>query len=347
MLKKLIRWLNAGVILLTLFSYLSPYIHPDITWIFAFLGTGYTWLLLINILFVLFWLILKKWYFVFSLICILIGWQHFTNFVGLNIADTVASKNTLTVMTYNVQGFYKLDAPTKKKKEKKQADFSKLLTQKIVPDVICTQETGWEDLITRNKEFAYSLRKERVFIFSRYPMIEKGHVELDGPVVGCVWADIQKEKKIIRVYSIHLSSSQVTTDADKLRKSLKDSGNLQDKETWQGVRSMMSKYSKAARRRAEQAEKIAKHIESSPYPVIVCGDFNETPLSYAYHHISQNLKDAYREKAFGLGTTFGGSIPGLRIDYTLVDSSLMIQSHKILKEVVYSDHYPVVTKISY
>ena len=343
MLKKLIRWLNAGVILLTLFSYLSPYIHPDITWIFALLGTGYSWLLLVNILFVLFWLVLKKWYFIFSLICILIGWQHFTNFVGLNFASAPASEHSLKVMSYNVQGFYKLDAPTEKKKQKKQADFSKLLTQKIVPDVICTQETGWKDLIIRNKEFSNYIKKERVFIFSRYPIIEKGYVDLEGPVVGCVWADIQKDDKIVRVYSIHLSSNKVTTEANKLR----ESSNLQDKETWQGVRSMMSKYSKTARQRAEQAEKIAQHVESSPHPVIVCGDFNETPLSYSYRHISRKLKDAYQEKAFGLGTTFAGSIPGLRIDYTLVDSSLVIQSHEILKDISYSDHYPIVTEISY
>lgn len=335
--------MNAGVILLTLFSYLSPYVHPDITWIFALLGTGYSWLLLVNILFVLFWVILKKWYFIFSLVCILIGWQHFTNFVGLNLGTVASSKHTLKVMSYNVQGFYKLDAPTKEKKQKKQAHFSKLLTQTIAPDVICTQETGWEDLIARNKEFSNFIKEERVFIFSRYPIVKSGHVELDGPVVGCVWADIKKEEKILRVYSVHLSSSMVTSEADKLR----ESGNIQDKETWQGVRSIMSKYSKAARQRAEQAEKIAKHVESSPHPVIVCGDFNETPLSYSYRHISRKLKDAYQERAFGLGTTFAGSIPGLRIDYTLVDSSLMIQSHKILKDVVYSDHYPVVTEIGY
>ncbi len=276
-----------------------------------------------------------------SLCCILLGWHHFTNFVGLNM-NTNTTTTSLKVMSYNVGGFEKIK--DKELEQKRTNGFFKLINKDVQPDIFCTQETGWRNMITKNTSFKYQLNSERVFIFSKYPFVKSGEVKFDTDIVGCVWGDIKVEDKIFRLYNIHLASNKVTGDADKLRKEAKLS-DLQEKETWLGIKSMLKNFKFAAGQRAKQAEKVARHIADSPHPVIIVGDFNDTPQSYTYHQLSKGLKDAFKEKAFGLGTSFAGSIPGLRIDYTLFSPSLKIVEHQVLKEVKYSDHYPVFTKI--
>ena len=85
-------------------------------------------------------------------------------------------------------------------------------------------------------------------------------------------------------------------------------------------------------------------IKKSPYPVLVVGDFNDTPQSYTYAQIADNLQDAFAKKGFGLGITYGGIVPALRIDYILASPSLPILSHRIFKKE-YSDHYPIVAEL--
>ena len=93
--------------------------------------------------------------------------------------------------------------------------------------------------------------------------------------------------------------------------------------------------------RVKQAEEVAAHIQQCPYPVIVCGDFNELPLSYPYRIISKGLKDAFLERGKGWGFTYCGKIPGLRLDYVLVSPEIEVIDFKIPKRKL-SDHYPVI-----
>jgi len=98
---------------------------------------------------------------------------------------------------------------------------------------------------------------------------------------------------------------------------------------------MKSSYKK----RAEESQVIKKHMQSSPYPIILCGDFNDTPLSYAYNTISKNLKDAFKESGKGIGQSFV-KIPTLRIDYILHNECFNSYNYKRHKQKL-SDHYAV------
>jgi endonuclease/exonuclease/phosphatase family metal-dependent hydrolase len=97
--------------------------------------------------------------------------------------------------------------------------------------------------------------------------------------------------------------------------------------------------------RAEQVDILAKHIQSSPYPVIVCGDFNDTPVSYTYNKLSKNLQDAFVESGSGIGNTFRGNFPYVRIDYVLYSPSLKLH-HYHTEKVNWSDHFPVMTNFT-
>jgi endonuclease/exonuclease/phosphatase family metal-dependent hydrolase len=85
-------------------------------------------------------------------------------------------------------------------------------------------------------------------------------------------------------------------------------------------------------------------IEQSPYPVIICGDFNDTPSSYTYHQLSEGLIDAFKESGNGIGHTYGGALPSFRIDYILHDERFKSTRFNTIRSK-FSDHYPITTSL--
>jgi endonuclease/exonuclease/phosphatase family metal-dependent hydrolase len=97
-------------------------------------------------------------------------------------------------------------------------------------------------------------------------------------------------------------------------------------------------------RRSRQANIVADFIRTSPHPVIVCGDFNDTPASYTYFTVKGNLQDAFLKKGSGIGRTFSGISPTLRIDYIFADKAFAVKGFRTIHSGL-SDHYPVITNL--
>ena len=342
------RWVNVLVIFATFFAYLSPYINPSRFWQFSFFGLIYPWLLLSNIIMVLFWGFRKKKYLFLSLGCIILGWSHVTSFVGFNLSEKVTTENVITIGSYNVQNLVEVRIGQKGSEEriKQENDFIHFLKRGEELQILCTQETSrFNSKFIRerfNFPFVHSFHSKGTFIFSKYPIVNSGGVNFGTVTNSCTWADLIINEKKVRIYSIHFQSNQVSNTADKVRQE----GDLTKKETFKDIKGMMGKFKNFAKFRAEQAQQVANHIATCPHPVIVCGDFNDTPQSYTYQLLSENLTDSFKEKGTGFGTTYAGSIPALRIDYILTQKKIKVQSHEILKEN-YSDHFPVICKISF
>lgn len=341
-LKNLFFGVNVLLILFTLLSYLTPYFDPENIWQFTFLGLGYPYLFLANVLFVLFWVFLKRWYFLFSLIALLIGYKHVLQHININFADSPPNKNEIYVMSYNVKFMDYIFG--EKKSERNKQDFFNFFETPKLPDILCLQEIGARAFKMCKENFAYPYSTTFVYkynvIFSKYPIIDAGEFPFGETFNSCGWADIDVNGQIYRVYSAHLESTKVSIEANNLaeRKELSDKENLSD------MKSMAKKIKSSVQRRTKQAKQIVAHMEKSPYPIIFFGDFNDTPLSYTYQLLSANLKDTFQEKGHGLATTFGGVIPALRIDYILTDPKIQVLNHKTHK-IKFSDHYPISSRL--
>ncbi len=342
---RLLRWINILIVLVTLAAYLSPYISPADVWYPAFLALAYPWLLLFNILFVLFWLSLKKRYIIFSLGCILLGWGHFRSIVGFSLSASTKEQAQLTIASFNVHSMKYYGA---KGKKVHLSDISAIFDSKD-PQILCFQE------FPNHREYAAPLLnhfkekglKHQVWkdgnelaIFSAYPIVKTTSTYFNN-TNGFQYADLNIGGNIVRVFNIHLQSNAVSSIADHVAKQ----GDLQEKETWLEVRGMMGRFKRASKKRALQADQIAAQIKASPYPVIICGDFNDVPTSYAYHVLSKGLKDTFKQKGQGLGFTYLGSIPALRIDYILVAPDFGIQDYDSEK-TSFSDHRAIFSTIS-
>ncbi|MFK7809745.1 MAG: endonuclease/exonuclease/phosphatase family protein [Saprospiraceae bacterium] len=341
--KNIFKWLNLLLIIATLLSIFAPYASPRYGWWVSVFGMAFPWLFILNLLFVGFWLINKNVYFLFSTVCMLISWNALTGIIGFNGKDS-ASDDSIQVMTFNCRAFYDFtaDEPTKD-------DILQVLRDEL-PDVICFQEfpmnpksraaiiTAIED--QTNLTNFYQPDNYALAIFSKYPLKNASALETDNASNGCIYADVILPKGPMRIYNVHLKSNRVSDDANKVLAE----PDLKKKSTWLGIKTMMGKIKIASKIRAQQAQRISDHVSRSKRPTVLCGDLNETPQSYAYRLLTMRLQDSFRQKGRGIGSTYAGKIPGLRIDYIFTGNGIRVSDYRRIKEDV-SDHYPIVTTL--
>lgn len=327
---------NVLLVLITILSALSANVDPRVFWLFSFFGLVFPFLVFANILFILWWFSKKMRYSLLSIVCLLVFSSQVGNSFGFNLTtDHIEQVDSFSIASYNTSNL-KHNANSSEEVLSNRRKAVQFIASEVGPDVLCTQELGGRAismLLGKFKNyFIHKIPKKGALIFSRYPFVNTGEIDFITNTNSCVWADVKIHSDTIRVYSVHLQSNNITKQTDQV---LNDKTNQKN---WSKIKKILGRYKKYNIRRADQADMVSNHIKNSPHPVIVCGDLNDTPQSYTYKTISNNLNDAFIEEGFGLGVTFGGNIPGLRIDYILADPSLKIIDYKKYKKA-YSDHY--------
>jgi len=321
-----------------LLAYLSPETNPNDNKVYALFGVFYPILLLGSLLMTIMWLLVDYKYILISIIGIALGWQHFVGFV--NISAPSKAEQGLEVMSYNIGQGYHIRDRDKTAQEKKVKLFKNYLSSLGSPDIICLQEGNdfVKELFTKEYPDYHLLERKNkgAMIFSKYPIVGGDQVDFGTRTNSCVYADVKVRGKTIRVYNMHLQSNQISRDADAVL----EQTELNKPEVWLSIKGILGKYSTASQRRALQAEKVKAHAATSPHPVILSGDLNDPPTSYTYSVLANDMDDAFLCKGSGIGTTYGGSIPMLRIDYIMTDPAMPVTTYRCRKEQ-FSDHYPI------
>lgn len=340
----LIKWSNLLLILITFACYVSPFIHPKVFWPLAVLGLTYPFLLFANLGFIFLWILRKHHYFLFSLTTIVLGWTHFQSFVGYHFTPDCAS--TIKVASFNGYSFRSLGSPTSMNSEQELEKHFPPLDAEILCIQEFVQSRHHQNLFSRflkKKGYIHQFLQigRGPAIYSKYPLENGIHESFGNQANGYQVIDVNIKNQKFRLFNLHLLSNGVSQTADRVA----SNGNLQEEQTWRDIRFIVGNYKRAAQKRSDEAQKIAKLIEKSPYPIILCGDFNETPQSHTYYLISKNLKDTFKAAGRGLGITYAGSIPALHIDHILVDPNIDVCKTTI-QSSIFSDHYPVVSHIN-
>lgn len=345
----MLKLVNYILIFLTVLSYISPFVTPHSAWPIAFVSVFFPWYLLFNLLFVIYWGYKKNKFLLWSAITLIIGYQHIIGFINYS-KPIDCNEKTLKVMSYNLAGLSQLDSKNKTVEMSALSNF--ILSQNC--DVLCFQEfiigeTAVKQLATKLKLDNYTYRnfiKEKaVIIFSKFPMTNNNQIYFDPPGNGFIFSDINFNGRKARIFCGHLHSSTVSTNANRLANIAED-GKLDRDMAVLEMKGMLGKFRNTSKIRATEAENIAFELNRSPYPNIVCCDMNETPQSYAYHLITNDLVDGFKKVGSGIGTTYNGVIPALRIDFVFASPKFTFCNYQI-SNVSFSDHFPVIATVQF
>lgn len=341
---KLACFANIILVVLTFGAYVAPYLHPDTSVIIATLGLVFSALLIANVLFVIYWLLVNPKWAIGSFLTLLLGYQTVLGLVGISPNTSNELEPTLNIASFNMQLSMPLRMIKGKARSIKEKEYETYLSQFGWIDILCLQEHS--RLGQKHIEAAlnypykhYSTKNYFVALYSKFPIINKGSIEnfSDSNASDCIWADIVVKKDTIRVYSAHLEANR--KDGKTPKKVI-----LNKKEPpvdYSIAIGLLTFYQKFSSKRVDQAHLIKEHQKNSPFPSIICGDVNDTSQSHVYKILADGQTDSFRSRGKGIGSTFGSTLKNklafLRIDYILSDPSFTVLNHHIFSNQ-FSDH---------
>lgn len=349
---------NVLATLLSVGVYAAAYVNPADWWpmtFFPYLGLP---LLLVHFLFVIWWTLGRRWHVLLSVATLLGGWQVNNAIFQLSFRQD-KSPGQIKVMTYNLGNFnengltYELQQNTR--------NLILEIIQKQAPDVLALQEYrsknrgegGFTDRLFREAGFETGYFEKIMFtgnathsgiaIFSRYPIVARGFIPFHvfQTVNACIWVDVITPFDTVRFVNVHLQSNHLKGHEVSYFQGIPPTN---DPEKRRGILRVFGKLRDSALQRAEQAHKVAALLDTTPHPVVLCGDFNDLPGSYAHKTIRGRMLDTFAEKGNGTGNTYAGPFPSFRIDQIMADRFFEVGSHHVIKNRN-SDHYPVVASL--
>ncbi|MGY8932915.1 MAG: endonuclease/exonuclease/phosphatase family protein [Flavobacteriales bacterium] len=335
LLNRVIYWVNIIAALLLFVSFILPYIPPKKFPNLSLLSLAVSPLIVINILFVAYWLFKLKKFVLLSLTAIVIAYFHFGSFFKFSSTNNPTEiTNTLNILSFNVRLFNLYET---KDTQKNIPEIISSFIKKENPDVLCLQEYNKKIKIDFS-EYPYRyihFRGKNILghaIFSKYPLINTYSFDFEDSYNNTLSADLLKGSDTLRIYNFHLESLSIKPSVSYLQEV--------DNEI------LRKKISTRFIKQQEQVETILEHKNNSRYPVIISGDFNNTPFSYVYHKVSESMNDAFVEAGNGIGTTYLFEYYPMRIDYILASNELQILSFNTIKKT-FSDHYPIIATIGW
>ncbi len=345
--RNLVLTVNVAAAAALFAAYLSVYISPEKFWVLSLFGMGYPFIVITNVIFIGVWLLFKPKYLLLSLVSLVAGWGFISRYVQLQGAEI--EKGDVKVLSYNVKYFIANGVAT----QKENADKIVAFLEDQNADIICLQEARLRkpDIFNlpntvkklgsiNHYQYARSSTTYGSVTMTRYPIVNMGEIRFDESRNMSIYTDVIIEKDTVRIFNVHLQSYKI----DPSKYSIIDSPGTNQEEDLKEMREMGAKFRKAFQMRASQVRQIREYIDNSPFEVIVCGDFNDTPVSYAYQTLRGDLTDAFVHSGKGVGRTYIGKLPSFRIDnifYSALFESYNFKTYNFRM----SDHLPISSEL--
>ncbi|OZV67616.1 endonuclease [Winogradskyella aurantia] len=324
---KLIFTINSLLAFLLLLSYLLPFIPPKSFSTLSVLSLGVPFLIILNVLFLVFWLFRLKKQLFLSLFVLVLGWNYINSLYKFSSSKHIESDDNFSVMSFNVRQFNLFEWLSSKTVKE---DIIQLIESEQ-PDILCLQESPRGDKVVLegynqfNATYVSNVRGG-LAIYSKFPIISSGSLEFPNTNNNAIFVDIVKTKDTLRVYNIHLQSSKIDTKVEALKK--ESSENL------------LKRIGITFKTQQEQSELVLDHKNKCPYKTIIAGDFNNTAYSYVYNQLKRDLVDTFEEAGNGFGKTYNFKFFPVRIDFILVDEAFTVNGYKSFENEL-SDHFPI------
>ena len=345
---KNLSWFNKGMFflnivltILTFMAYVLPFLAPKLFPILSVLTLFMPMFFILNGLFFMYWGLQFKKRMILSGLVLLMGITFINKFYKFSSKAYPEDDKDFKVMSYNVRLFNlfkwidKDDVP---------GDILTFVNDKN-PDILCIQEYSSSaniDLKVYRYKYIFmegNKIKTGQAIFSKFPIINQGDIVFPNSNNNVIYADIKKGKDVIRVYNMHLQSIKITPDVNEISENINVIN--QDKSQM-----LLIRISKAFKQQQQQAEILKMHKKQCEYPIIICGDMNNSAFSYVYRNIKGTLKDSFEEAGTGFGQTYKFRYYPARIDYIFADEKMTVKKFESFSNFDNSDHYPIMVKLS-
>ena len=327
-------------------AYLTPYVPPSTFGSLTIVGIFAPILYMSVEICMLLWLVSWRWKTALIVALFLIpGLFRVSDFYNIDFmrkVDVKVDSRSLSIMSYNVRGFY---SDNSRNVVDGYVDY---FAEADIADVVCFQEYA---LSMRNVERIDSLFRARygskfnvkdvveagdvvLRTYSRYPIIKSGSISGEGRGTS-QWLDIVVSKDTLRIFNNHLHTMSISANDSE---DIEHGRILQDGDR---MRSIVNRIANNSSIRASYVDTLRTVIQETPYDNIICGDFNDTPMSYVYGELIKGHKDAFVECGSGYGYTFRPMYGTLRIDYILYSEGMEAQKYDVDEDATLSDHLPV------
>lgn len=328
-------------------GYIAPYTFTE----FAVAGLLLPLTLLLDVILLIYWLIRKRWWILVTLGVLLLNLEFISSVLQLRFTSPDApfsEEETIKIVSYNVRNFHAAHTSST------LSEISRLL-QYEKTDIACFQEYCEEPDFAPPMSTAFpflpvyaasynhitSYARYGLAIFSRYPVLRMGEIDFHSLYNRGMWADLKINEDTVRVFNVHLQTTSVSRTRDDFAR-YRNQGNIEGQHS--ALQEMYDALKENFKIRASQAREIRQLIDTTLYPVILCGDFNDTPASYAYHTLRGDLKDGFKDCGTGYTYTFRGIRKLLRIDFVLYSPSFQGKRY-YSPQTRWSDHNPVFMEI--
>lgn len=334
-------------------AWVAPLISPRSLWMAGLFGIAYPVFAIMMLVAIFLWLFFEpkvSFYLGIFFISVYGPLRHTLSW-RISGKGMAQDEKSFSVLTYNVNllGLYS------SQKDNKDSITAYLKNNRF--DIMCFQEF-YSDTISHNNEklilgntsaqFAFThyfaVRNGRhgfgMAVFSRFPIVKKGVLknfpQNKNSGNGVIFSDVALEDDTIRVCNVHLESLKLNHERE-----IFGNNDMEKSELEKESRSLLKKYRNAAKRRADQVKVLRDFVATSPHPVFICGDFNDTPVSFTYRTLRKNNRDAFLDAGTGVGFTYEHKFVPIRIDYIFYPSRGYDCGNFRIDRNNFSDHYPV------
>jgi endonuclease/exonuclease/phosphatase family metal-dependent hydrolase len=332
---------NIVVTVLTFVAYILPFLTPKLFPLLSVLTLILPLFLILNGLFFSYWLLQLKRQVMLSGLVLLLGITFINKFYKFSSNEIAKETNDFTVMSYNVRLFNLFDWI----KGRNVGEAIHAFINDKNPDILCIQEYS-ENAKVDFSEYKYHTIfmegkkiKTGQAIFSKFPIFNQGDFKIPQAGNNIIYADIKKGKDTIRVYNIHLQSIKISPDVNDIQEHVDSIKQSKTELVFNRIREAFEK-------QQQQATSLIHHKKNCPFPVIICGDMNNSPFSYIYRTIKADLNDCFEEAGNGFGQTYKFKYYPARIDYIFANKKMKVKSFTSFNRFENSDHFPIMTRLS-
>jgi endonuclease/exonuclease/phosphatase family metal-dependent hydrolase len=342
-------------------SWVARWIDPHLYGFMSVAGLFRPVVFVANFLCLLYWVVRWRWGVWIPLTVFAAGLWGVTLFFHPEFTreyrDHTADRSLVSVATYNVRGMM---SPVEGWEGRLRSNMNEIheVIDSLDADILCMQEfqSTPDNPRSRLDEALPTYHYKRVryviegagndrgwgnAIYSKFPIVASSHIDFEGTSNSILWADIAVQRDTVRVFCVHLQTTAIKASDEQY---IVGMDFVNDSDRTSRVKKMVGRLTRGYITRSEQADTLARNIADSPHPVVVCGDFNDTPMSYTYRRVGHRLRDAFREAGHGYGYTYRGFFNLLRIDYVLHSRSMKCVDYRS-PSFECSDHNPVVVKL--